>query len=338
MKRLIYSVLILLAFLSLACGCNTEIDDPLKGSSDTEIPEEPPKPFTVYLDNGAGWGAVYCIAFTKDETEGHTQALMNVDAFGIYYAELPGECDRIVFLNGEGEQTEILPIPGIAKSTYDNSAESWITYEDAIANSLSLGDNPICVTSAHKIKGGEYVLFYAENDGVYSFTSDSGFDIKVVSTELNNGNWDKDSTDWTKFFTTGNTVELNAGYYYVLLDSSDDSVSVGLHNVHVEYRRSEPQSYPLINCIFSDGEITVVFLQNNGYRMKVMDFLGNDYVYYYTASETDDGYLLNLTPAEGSEEYNVNGYFLSELCGVGNVFVLNGDLYFHKRKIPSLAD
>ena len=335
MKHQICIILVLFVIALSVCGCVKEdgvvTDDPI-----IDAPDEKPDPVLICLDNRAGWEKVYCFIFTDEGTD-HMKSMMERDNYGIYCIEIPSDCFGFAFSNGEGEQTDVFSIPDLPERTYDNLTDQWTLYEDVIANSLTLGENLIRITTAHKTKGGEYILFHAENNGLYTFTSDTPIDIKIVSTELSAGSWENGSVCWTTFFSSGNTAELTAGYYYVYIDNSDPSVFAGLHYVQVEYREIEIVGYPLLNCIFSDGKITVVFLENNGYFMKIIDSVGNTFVYYYTAYESDEGYILNLQVIEGGEEYNVNDYLLSELSAMGRAFIYRGDLYFNDMKISSLA-
>ena len=336
MKHLAILLIIIMTASFLMCGCDESIDDTSDDNSGVEAPEEP-KPILIHLDNRAEWDMVYCIAVYEDGRD-HQKQLMSIDDYGINYAELPGDCDAVVFSNGEGTETSLLPLPDDTERTYDNSAGCWKRYEEAIANSLVLGDNTVRVTSAHKEKGKEYILFHAENDGIYTFTSDSEFEIKIVMTEWNEGNWENGSPDWNMFFGTENTAELKAGYYYICLDNSHRAVYTGLHKVQVEYAKPTPETYPLINSIFNDEDITVVFIENGGHIMKIIDSQENTYVYYYTAAKTDGGYMLQLELAQGSREYIVNGYSLSALCGGENIFVSDGYLHFYNYKIPSAGE
>lgn len=325
-------MLLLLTTAFLSCKL---VEDPDLPDVDTEDKEDdlPKEPTDVFLDNTAEWRSVFCFLIIGDDGVERKSVEMLPDEYGIYTVTVPAGVSRIAFGNGEGEQTDIMPLPTKGNVTYDNLLDSWKSYADAIKNTLTLGDNDIRVTPAHKEDGGQYLLFHAEQDGRYTFISASGFTFNVVATEYNNGNWEADSSDWINFLPGGDSVTLTAGYYYVHLGCADPYLFEGLHSVRVNYSDVVDEPCPLLNSVFTDGKITVCFFEREEPLMSVIRGDEEIVLYSYRITKVDGGYRIELTLRSGSE-YQVSTYPLSVLSRAGNVRYSGGVLYFLDQAVP----
>ena len=327
------TILSLLLILSSCVGTHPPIDQ-----SPVDDPVEPPisEPGEVYLRNSAGWKSVFCfLIINKDSGERRTLQ-MKPDTYGIYYAYIPEGTELIAFGNGEGEQSEPTPPPTAKESTYDNLSGEWMPYSDAIFNSLSIGKNDIRVTPAHKSKGGQYILFHAERDGIYTLVSESAFDFRICVVEYSDGDWSDESADWFAFSPEGDRAELKAGYYYIFLDCSSHSLPEGLHSVIVNYSEPSDSFDPLLGLILSDGETVVCFLVRDECLMSVLKDGVEQALYAYTLIESDRGYEILLTLRSGVE-YQVEDYSLSTLSLAGHVYYSYGRLYFYTKSFDILG-
>ncbi len=334
-RKLILALLLAAVLLTLLISCsgntpsggdNNKTDSTLpgNGTEDSSDIEPDPQPFTVYLDNEAGWDMIYCRFYGADD-EYLCETELECDVYGIYYVTVPVECEKYLFTNRQGDFTPLYKAPEGDEIVVDNQTEGWIKYSDAIKNKLTLGANSLALTPILREAKCEYIPFRAEQDGIYTFTADYGLEVGIVIVEIGEGNWDNDSQDWTAFSTPLNSAFLTTGSYYACV-FYDSSLADGVYEVELDFREQTVEPDPLLNKIFTDGETWFYFFLLNNPTMTVMTSEVSSCNYTYTYRIENGSIFLRLIPTDEDNEIAIKGSLLSLLSSSGKVYVTDSTL------------
>lgn len=346
-RKLILIALLVSILLTVLVSCsgntlsgdnnNTEItppDNETEDTSDTE-PEPEPEPFTVYLDNEAGWDMVYC-RFYGINDEYLCENELKCDIYGIYCITIPVECKKFLFTNRQGDFTLLYEAPEGKDLVIDNKTDKWIRYSDAIKNKISLGTNHLAFTPVLREAKCEYILFRAEQEGIYTFTADYGLEVGIVTVEIGEGNWENDSLDWTHFSNPLHTAFLTTGSYYACI-FYDSSLAEGVYEVELSFSEKTDEPDPLLNKIFSDGNMWFYFFLLDESTMTVMTADGATFNYTYTYRTENGNILLRLFPVDEDRDIVINNSLLSLLSSSGKVYVADGALTVNNQAFSQMS-
>ncbi len=342
-KSIILFFLLMALMLAVLASCSGKAPpDSGNNSVDTtppekepDLPPEPePQPYTVYLDNEAGWGMVYC-RFYDENDEYLCEKEASCDNYGVYYITIPVECAKYLFTDKVGNFTPLLEAPRGESTVFNNKNDQWTRYSDAIKNTLSLGENTIILTPELKEVGREYIEFCAEKEGIYTLTCENGIEAAFVTVEIGKGNWEKDSADWTKFSATPDTAVLAPGRYYICV-FYNYSVAEGIHTVELSYEDNPAEAAPLLNRVFTDGEHWFYFFERDGNVMSVMNKDGATCDYTYSATAENGVTYIRLVPLN-EDDYIFDNSRLSTLSSAGEIFFVDGTLTVKGREFTNVS-
>ncbi len=328
-KALLALIMALMLAVLASCSDKTPSDSGNDGVSITPPENEPdrpaepepePQPYTVYLDNKAGWEMVYC-RFYDENDEYLCEKETSCDKYGIYYITIPVECAKYLFTDKVGNFTPLLDAPQGENTVFNNQSDQWTRYSDAIKNTLSLGNNTIILTPELKETGREYIEFCAEKEGIYTLTCENRIESAFVTVEIGAGNWEKDSADWTSFSSPPESAELTPGRYYICI-FYDYSLADGVYTLELSYEEKPRDTVSLNNRIFSDGEHWFYFHDLDGNVMTVMNKEGITCDYTYAVTVENGITYIRLVPI-GEDDYIFDNSYLSTLSSVWKIFVLD---------------
>lgn len=331
-SRYIAFLLVIFLLISSFFSCTgSQKEDEQKGEEpgeenlpdDTDDGDEPTST-EVFFDNDAGWLELFCYLYNEKD-EFLCEAQFACDIHGIYSTVIPPECAYFVFTDKDDNRTELLYLPTDGRNVYNNKSNEWVSYNSAIKNVINVGGNLVSVTKDDLDNGYEYYVFLAEKDGVYSFSTESDFEIYIVSTEISSGDWSPASEDWTTFTPMPTESYLTAGSYYVCLFNSKITKE-GLYDLTLKYEEREVDDVSLDGMVFSSGEIYVYFYKIEDDVMTLLAEDGKTYNYKYSVvGDAADCKIQLILPA-GAEENYFGLYSLSSLSRAGEVTYKDGIL------------
>jgi hypothetical protein len=238
---------------------------------------------------------------------------------------IPPECAYFVFTDKDDNRTDLLYAPTDGRNVYNNKSNEWVSYNSAIKNVIAVGGNLVSVTKDDLDNGYEYYVFNAEKDGVYSFSTESDFEIYIVATQISTGDWSPSSEDWTTFTPVPDEAYLTAGSYYVCLFNSKITKE-GLYDLTLKYTEREIEDVSLNGMVFSDGEIYVYFYKIEDDMMTLLTADGKTYNYKYSVVGNNDDCKIQLILPAGADEYYLGKYSLSALSRAGEIGYKDGVL------------
>lgn len=182
---------------------------------------------TVYCENAAGWGSVYCYMW-KDgagENQGWPGVQMTKGDGNLWSYSVSGDWDMIIFNGGEGQpQTDNLSYQGNG-SCYNNSTKQWTTIDTpdnpVVPDTPVAPDNPVTPDKPVTPSGGNVVYFRNTANwskvNVYMWTDGAGENQSwpgVAATNIGDGVWMYEATkDWKMvIFNDGSTQTDNLEY------------------------------------------------------------------------------------------------------------------------------
>lgn len=329
-RKIVFIALCLAILLLMLSSCTDSGKNNGGGSSSDENPSENPSdtptptPTKVFFDNDAGWNEVFCYLYDSED-EFLCEIELSPDLFGIYSVSIPPECKGFVFTDKRKNTTEVLTTPTGARNAFNNLTAEWTTYSTAIKNPIKLGDNLVAVTLDDLDMGFAYLRFEAEMDGVYTFTTETSLEIGILVVEISDGEWQVDSSDWTKFSTPLNQAYLTAGNYYICL-FNDKLVNEGLYEVELSYEEKKQEQITLESLVFSDGETTIFFYRDKTDVLSVLSVDGATYSYEYRLIKEGEVHVISLTPMYEGEEFYLGNFALSTLSANRDILYLDGKI------------
>ena len=322
-------VIFLLISSFFSCGDSQKVDDPEDEKPGEEnlpgdIEDDEPTPTEVFFDNDGGWLEIYCYLYNEND-EFLYETEFDCDIHGIYSTVIPPECAYFVFTDKDDNRTELLYLPTDGRNVYNNKSGEWVSYNSAIKNVIEVGGNLVSVTKDDIDNGYQYHVFLAENDGIYSFSTESDFEIYIVAAEISSGDWSPSSEDWTTFAPVPGEAYLTAGSYYVCLFNSKITKE-GLYDLTLKFTEREVEEVNLNGMVFSDGELYVYFYKIADDVMTLLATDGTTYNYKYSVvGDAADCKIQLILPAD-AEEYYFGKYSLSALSRAGEISYKDGVL------------